>query len=201
MPFGPCSCPNCKRRQREWPPACPPSSNSHARSCPIAATAALVEVNVNQHEPLPARHPRRPAPHRRGEGEGRGEPGRQVPAQDRGPEDLRRGHRPRLQAAAGSRARLARHEASHRPATRLPPARGPHPRPRHPLLARPAPGPRRRERRRPDLARAAPRTRPYPRRHFHRAPPAPFSSEPSSPEPSAASSKPCKSTPRPASTS
>ena len=49
MPFGPCSCPNCKRRQREWPPACPPGSNSHARSCPIAATAALVEVNVNQH--------------------------------------------------------------------------------------------------------------------------------------------------------
>ena len=74
----------------------------------------------------------------------------------------------RLQAAPGSRARLARHEAGHRPAAGLPPPRRPHPRPRHPLLARPAPGPHRRERLRPDLARTAPRTRPHPRRHLHR---------------------------------
>ena len=47
------------------------------------------------------------------QGEDRGEPGRQVPAADLRPENDRRGHRPRLPAAPGSRARLARHEAGH----------------------------------------------------------------------------------------
>ena len=166
-----------------------------------ARRAARRHLHQARPEPLPARHPRRPAPHRRREGEGRGEPRREVPAQDRGPEAVRRGHRRRLQAAPGSRARLARHEAGHRPAPGLPPARGPHPRPRHPLLARPAPGPHRRERlpARPGPNCAASSTAstsaPSP------APPAPFSSAPSSPSHSATSSKPCKSTPRPASTS
>ena len=102
------------------------------------------------------------------EGEGRGEPRREVPAQDSRPEAVRRGHRHRLQAVAGSRARLARHEAGHRPAPGLPPPRGPDPRPRHPLLARTPPRPHHRERHRPDLARAAPRARQNPRRHLHR---------------------------------
>jgi hypothetical protein len=52
------------------------------------------------------------------------------------PEAVRRGHRCRLQAAPGSRARLARHEAGHQPAPRLPPQGRAHPRPRRPLLAR-----------------------------------------------------------------
>ena len=83
---------------------------------------------------------------RRRQGEGRGEPRRQVPAAHLRPEDDRRGHRPGLQAAPGSRARLARHEAGHRPAPGLPPQGGAHPRPRHPVLARPPARPRRRER-------------------------------------------------------
>jgi Transposase DDE domain len=62
---------------------------------------------------VPARHLRRHAAHRRGQGESRGEPRRQVPAQDIRPEAGRRGHRPRLQAAPAGRARLARHEAGH----------------------------------------------------------------------------------------
>ena len=85
-----------------------------------ARGAARRDLHQARTEPLPARHPGRPAPHRRGEGEGRGEPRREVPAQDRGPEAVRRGHRRRLQAAPGSRARLARHEAGHRPAPGLP---------------------------------------------------------------------------------
>ena len=44
-------------------------------------------------EPVPARHSRRAAAHRRREGESRGEPGRQVPAQDSRPETLRGRHR------------------------------------------------------------------------------------------------------------
>src|SRR5215470_810793 len=51
-----------------------------------------------------------------------------------------------LQAAPGSRARLARHEAGHRPAPRLPQKRRTHPRPCRPLLAGASPGPHRRER-------------------------------------------------------
>ena len=54
-----------------------------------------------------------------------------------------------------SRARLARHEADPRPAPGLPPARGPHPRPRPALLARPAADPRRRDHRRRPLYLAA----------------------------------------------
>ena len=50
----------------------------------------------------------------------------------------------------------------------LPPQGRADPRPRHPLLARPAPGPRRRERLRRHLARTAPPARPHPRRHLHR---------------------------------
>ena len=152
-------------------------------------------------EPLPARHPRRAAAHRRRQGEGRGEPRREVPAPDRGPETVRRGHRPRLQAAPGSRARLARHEAGHRPAAGLPPARGPHPRPRHPVLARPPPRPDRRERLRADMARAAPRARQDPRRHLHRPRRHLPAAHRDHRNHSATSSRPWKSRPRPASTS
>ena len=159
-------------------------------------------------EPVPAGHPRRPAAHRRRQGEGRGEPRRQVPAAHLRPEDDRRGHRPGLQAAPGSRARLARHEAGHRPAPRLPPQGRAHPRPRHPVLARPPARPRRRERlpAAPGPSCAASSTgspsAPSP------APPAPSASAPRSPRPrppssnSSASTRPRRSTssprPRPA---
>ena len=46
------------------------------------------------------------------------------------PRALGRGDRPGLQAALADRARLARHEAGHRPAAGLPPQGGAHPRPR-----------------------------------------------------------------------
>ena len=85
---------------------------------------------------------------RRRQGEGRGEPRRQISPAHLRSEDDRRGHRPGLPATAGSRARLARHEAGHRPAPGLPPERGADPRPRHPLLARPPAGSHRRERHR-----------------------------------------------------
>ena len=65
---------------------------------------------------VPARDPRRAAAHRQAEDQDRDEPGRQVPAALLRPAPVRRGHRPGLQAAPGSRARLARHEAGHRPA-------------------------------------------------------------------------------------
>ena len=98
----------------------------------------------------------------------RGEPRRQVPPALLRPAHDHRGHRPGLQAAPGSRARLEGHEAGHRPAPRLPPARRPHPRPRHPLLARPPPHARRREHRRPALE-PHPRRAPAPaRRHLDR---------------------------------
>ena len=45
-----------------------------------ARRAARRDLHEARPEPLPARHPGRPAPHRRGEGEGRGEPRREVPA-------------------------------------------------------------------------------------------------------------------------
>ena len=99
-------------------------------------------------EAVPAHHPRRAAAHRQAEDQDRGEPGRQVPAALLRPAPVRRGHRPGIQAAAGSRARLARHEAGPRPAPGLPPARGPDPRPRRAVLARPAADPRRRDHRR-----------------------------------------------------
>ena len=66
---------------------------------------------------------RRAAPDRRGQGQGRGEPRRQVPAADQRPQAGGRGHRARLQAAPGSRARLARPQAGHRPAARSTTAR------------------------------------------------------------------------------
>ena len=86
------------------------------------------------------------------------------------PQPVRRGHRPRVQAAPGSRARLARHEADPRPAPGLPPARGPHPRPRAAVLARPAADPRRRDHRRRtlDLAADPHRTPATARGHLHR---------------------------------
>ena len=103
-----------------------------------------------------------------GEGQGRGEPRRQVSPAHLRPAHDDRGHRARLQAAPRSRARLEGHEAGHRPAPGLPPARGPHPRPRHPLLARPPPDPRRREHRRAPLG-TDPRRAPAPaRRHLDR---------------------------------
>ena len=74
----------------------------------------------------------------------------------------------RLQAAAGSRARLAGHEIRPGPAAGLPPARRTNPRPRHPVLARPAAHPGRREPGRADLAEDPPRARPHPHRHLHR---------------------------------
>ena len=52
-----------------------------------AGRAARRHLHQAGPEPLPARHPRRPAPHRRRQGEGRGEPRRQVPAAHLRPED------------------------------------------------------------------------------------------------------------------
>ena len=119
-----------------------------------ARRAARRHLHQARPEPLPARHPRRPAARSTpGQGQGRGEPRRQVPAAHLRPEADRRGHRPGLQAAPGSRARLARHEAGHRPAPGLPPQGRAHPRPRHPLLARPPARPHRRERLRRHLGR------------------------------------------------
>jgi hypothetical protein len=86
----------------------------------------------------------------------------------RRPAPERRGHRRRLPATAGSGARLARHEADHRPAAGLSPARRTHPRPRHPLLARPATHPDHRDHHRRHLTDHTPRARPYPPRHLHR---------------------------------
>ena len=95
--------------------------------------------------------PERPAPHRQGEDRRRGEPGRQVPAALLRPAPVRRGHRAGLQAVAAGRTRLAGHEDHPGTAPGLPPARGPHPRPRHALLARPAADPGRRDHHRPHL--------------------------------------------------
>ena len=84
------------------------------------------------------------------------------------PGPVRRGHRPGLQAAPGSRARLARHEAGHRPAPGLPPPRGPDPRPRHLVLARAPAHPRHREHRRPALEPHPRRSAAPARRHLDR---------------------------------
>ena len=148
-----------------------------------ARRAARRHLHQAWPEPLPARHPRRPAPHRRREGQGRGEPRRQVPAAHLRPEADRRGHRPGLQAAPGSRARLARHEAGHRPAPRLPPQRRAHPRPRHPLLARPPARPHRRERLRRHLARSCAASSTASTSAPSPAPPAPSASAPRSAKP------------------
>ncbi len=141
-------------------------------------------------EPLPAHHPRRAAPHRRREDQGRGEPRRQVPAALLRPAPVRRGHRAGLQATPRSRARLAGHEADHRPAARLPPARGTHPRPCRPLLARPAADPHHRDHHRPDLARTSAANSTGSTSAPSPAPPAPSGSAPRSPPPNARSSPP-----------
>ena len=152
--------------------------------------AAREDLHDAGAEPVPARHPRWPAPGRQGESQGRGEPRRQVPAAQRRPGHDRRGHRRRLQAAPGSRARLARHEIRPGPAPGLPPARRAHPRPRPPVLARAPAHPRRREPGRADLARHAPRAPAHPHRHLHRVPPAPSASAPTSPRRPATCSAP-----------
>ncbi len=89
--------------------------------------------------------PRRAAADRRRGHQGRGEPRRQVPAAHQRPQAERGGHRPGLQAAPGSRARLARSQAGHRPAPRLPPQGAAHQSPRHLVLAGPAAHPDRRD--------------------------------------------------------
>ncbi|MES9509449.1 IS1634 family transposase [Streptomyces sp. NPDC000609] len=82
------------------------------------------------------------------------------------PEDI--AHRARLQAAPRSRARLAGHEADHRPAARLSPPRRAHTGPCPPLLAHPPPHPHRRDSHRDDLVTDPPRPPAPPRRHLHR---------------------------------
>ncbi len=65
----------------------------HRRSRDEAGRAARDDLHQAGPEPVPARHPRRPAPHRQGEDQGRGEPRRQVPAALLRPAPVRRGHR------------------------------------------------------------------------------------------------------------
>ena len=113
--------------------------------------AARADLHQARPEPVPARHPRRAAARRRRPRSRPRQPGRQVPAALLRPETVRRGHRPGLQAAAGSRTRLARHEDHPGPAAGLPPPRRPHPRPRPAVLARAAADPRRRDHHRPHL--------------------------------------------------
>ena len=139
-------------------------------------------------QPVPAHHPRRAAAHRQEEDRGRGEPGREVPAALLGPAPVRRGHRPGLQAAAAGRTRLAGHEDHPGAAAGLSPARGPHPRPRHPLLARAAPGPDRRDHHRRHLEPRSARTCRNCTSAPSKAPPARSGSAPSSPPPNATSS-------------
>ena len=141
-------------------------------------------------EPVPARHPRRAAAHRRREGRRRRQAGREVPAAHLRPAPVHRGHRAGLQAAARGRTRLAGHEAGPGPAPGLPPARGPHPRPRPALLARAAAGPDRRD----------PRQHP---RHGHDLAPRPRPScsactSAPSPAPPGCSARPPRPPPRPA---
>ncbi|MFD2348681.1 IS1634 family transposase [Nonomuraea ferruginea] len=112
--------------------------------------------------------PQRAAAHRRRQGQGRDEPGRQVPAALLRPQAASRGHRPRLQATAGGRAGLARHETGHRPAPGLSPPRGTHPRPRHLVLAGPAADPHHRDHHRRHLEAHPRRVRPPDGRHLHR---------------------------------
>ena len=74
-------------------------------------------------EPFLRVTPRPPAPRGQSQDQGGGEPGRHVPTALRPPRAHTRRHRARLQAAAGSRTRLARHEICPGLAARLPPAR------------------------------------------------------------------------------
>jgi hypothetical protein len=80
--------------------------------------------------------PQRPAAHRQDQDQGRGQPGRQGTCCAARTPAIRRGHRPRLQANARGRTRLAGHEASPGPAPGLPPARITRPRPGSAVLAR-----------------------------------------------------------------
>ena len=73
-------------------------------------------VGQARSQAVPAPGARRAAARGQAEVQDRDEPGRQVPAALLRPAPVRRGHRPGLQAAPGSRARLARHETGPRPA-------------------------------------------------------------------------------------
>jgi hypothetical protein len=73
-----------------------------------------------------------------------------------------------VQRLCAERARLARPQAGHRPAPGLPPQRRTHPRPRHLVLARPPPGPHRRDRHRRHLEQHRRRAGPAHPRHLHR---------------------------------
>ena len=84
------------------------------------------------------------------------------------PKLLRRGHRARLQAAPGSRARLAGPQAGHRPAPGLPPQGRTHSRPRHLVLAGPSAHPHRRDHRRRHLEHDHQRAGPVHPGHLHR---------------------------------
>ena len=130
--------------------------------------AARGAVHQAGPQPLPASHRRRAAAHRPRRDQGRGTPGRQGPAALLRPEALGRGHRPGLQAAAGSRTRLARHEIHIGPTAGVPPTRGPHPRPHPAVLARPTPDPDRRDRHRTHLDHDRHRDAAPARRRVHR---------------------------------
>jgi hypothetical protein len=80
-------------------------------------------------------------------------------------EPHRRRHRRGLQGPLRSRTRLAGPQVHARPAPRLPPPRGPHPRPRPAAMARPAAPARRRDHRRRHLAQHPRRTRTAAPRH------------------------------------
>src|SRR6516225_8180319 len=138
----------------------------------VAANLRVKEVRLAEHERFVICYnpeaAERAAPHRRRRRQGRGEPRRQAPAPDFGPHAARGGHRPGLQAAPGSRARLARPQAGHRPAPGLPPQGAAHPRPRHLVLARPAAHPDRRDHHRHHLGHDRRRTGPAHPRHVHR---------------------------------
>jgi len=117
---------------------------------------------------VPAHHARRQAARRPGRGRRGGQAGRQVPAAHVGSDAVGRGCGAGLQAAAGGRARLAGHEVDPGAAAGVPPARGPHPRARRPVLAGAATHPGRRDQDRRHLAQPASRARPAPRRRVHR---------------------------------
>ena len=107
--------PRCRRTRRRDPRrADQQARGTHRRHRQAdrhqTGRAAREDLDDAGPEPVPARHPRRAAPHRQDQGQGGREPGRQVPAALRRPAAVRRGHRRRIQAAPRSRARLAGHE-------------------------------------------------------------------------------------------